>query len=214
VLNSEGKVRWSPRVDPEKIRRLYECEARGLLDEDLLEDVFITIYLRCQSILTCTEAAEGRVKCPQCGFVIQRQNGRRNDRRSKAELLQCGDCSWQSTWGTFFKSYQGKQLFAGGAAPAIAVFLRGFDTARTPRDKLLLIDALIHAYHGEAQQNPIRPVAINLIATDYKTVFALLEGLAYGDDAPEMHATKAAWDENARISDERIWRGRLRNSST
>lgn len=28
---------WAPRVRPEKIRRLYQAEARGILDEELIQ---------------------------------------------------------------------------------------------------------------------------------------------------------------------------------
>ena len=31
------KLRWAPRMEPEKIRRLYEMDARGIRDEELLD---------------------------------------------------------------------------------------------------------------------------------------------------------------------------------
>jgi len=48
------EVHWAPPVSKEKIRRLYESDASGLRDDELLDDVGITLYLRCKSILTVT----------------------------------------------------------------------------------------------------------------------------------------------------------------
>ncbi len=62
-------IRWSPKVRPDKIRRLYESEAVGRLDEALLDDVLIGLYLRCTSIARVTEAVDGRVTCPQCEHI-------------------------------------------------------------------------------------------------------------------------------------------------
>ncbi len=49
-----------------KIRRLYESDAKRILDQELYEDVGICLLLllRCESILTINEAKHGRVKCP------------------------------------------------------------------------------------------------------------------------------------------------------
>jgi len=106
-------IEWAPRVSKKKIRRLYESEAGGILDEALLDDVGISLYLRCQSILTVGESQRGKVECPRCaksGFntIIERQSSR------KEEILRCTKCSWRLTWGEYHKTYQGKQLSEGG----------------------------------------------------------------------------------------------------
>ena len=44
-------IRESRRVPRHKIRRLYESDARGMLDEELLDDVGYGIYARCQDII-------------------------------------------------------------------------------------------------------------------------------------------------------------------
>ena len=64
--NERSDIQWAPRVPKHKIRRLYEADAKGMLDEDLLNDVGITLLLRCESILAVAEAQRGRVKCPRC----------------------------------------------------------------------------------------------------------------------------------------------------
>lgn len=195
-------LHWAERVRPEKIRRLYELEARGILDEEFLDDIFYALYARCQSILVCTEAAAGKVKCPRCGAMIQR-NDLSNSPQSKAERMVCSDCDWISSWGEFQSSYQGKKLFAGGAGPALQVFVDSAHLVKLPRDKMVLIDNLIHAYHWEATLNPTKPVAVNMIVGNIKEIIELFEKLAYGQNELEMRRTKLAWEEKTRVADEK-----------
>src|SRR5438445_4158500 len=68
-------VRWAPKLRPEKLRRLYELDAQGLADEELIDEVGYTLYSRCESILTVTESFRGRVPCPGCGAVVLREPG-------------------------------------------------------------------------------------------------------------------------------------------
>jgi len=61
-----SEIKWAPRVSKSKIRKLYQSEAVGLLDEVLLDEVGISFYLRCQSVLTVGRAQRGEVECPRC----------------------------------------------------------------------------------------------------------------------------------------------------
>ena len=187
---------WAPRVRPDQIRRLYAGEAAGLLDEELLDKVFYAMRARCESILTVTEAADGRVRCPSCGEIVLRQGG------DKTEQMQCPACGWTLNWGEYLKTYQGLQLHGGGALPAITAFLEGGSAASTPQKKMLLIDALLHAYHWEAEQNPTRPVAVNMIQGTIHSVVTLLEDLGFGSD-PQMRDHYRQWQENVRRAEQR-----------
>ena len=187
---------WAPRVRPELIRRLYTGEAAGLLDEELLDEVFYAMRARCESIITVTEASEGRVRCPACGEIFLRQG------EDKGEQLRCGACGWTLTWGVYHKTYQGKQLHGGGALPAIHAFLEGGSPAPTPPKKMLLLDALLHAYHWEAAQNPTRPVAVNMIQGTIYSMVALLEDLGFGSD-PQMREHYQQWQESVRRAEQR-----------
>lgn len=75
-------VRWSPRVSKAKLRRLYESTCNGIWDEDLINDVGMTLYLRCRDILIIHQAeSEGKVTCPRCdrsgkNSLIVRQGNR------------------------------------------------------------------------------------------------------------------------------------------
>ena len=204
------EVRWAPRVSPGLIRRLYASEARGRLDEELLDEVHISLYLRCQSILAVAEANQGRVKCPRCGqgFSIQSRGGhllifengqpRRPTVTEKDqpadEQLRCPQCSWSVTWREYSSTWRGTKLNIGGAAPPIEDFVRGFQSARSPRDKVLHIDRLIHAFHVGINLEPVRPVACNVIDGNLTQVVTLILELAYGDvTQPEMKRNLEVW---------------------
>jgi hypothetical protein len=190
-----AEVRWAPRVNPIKIRRLYETDARGIVDEELIEDVGFGLYSRCHSILLVTEAHAGRVHCPRCDTIISH----RGDRNA---LLQCGQCAWRVRWGDYFKTYQDKHLHGGGALPAFQSYIDEFTRARTPQERMLAIDRLIHVFHCELVRDPVRSVGVNLIyGKNTREVTEFLNTLTYGEaTTPELKETKAAWDRKLEIS--------------
>lgn len=167
---------WAPRVEQAKIRRLYETDARGIYDDELIDVVGYALYARCKSILTATEASNGRATCPRCEHTIAHQGA---GGTPLDEVLHCPHCGWEITWGAYFKSYQHKQLHGGGAVDMFEDYVKRFPIASSARDKMLAIDRLIHAYHWELI-NPTRPVAVNLIGGSMRNVIALLEELTYG----------------------------------
>jgi hypothetical protein len=187
---------WAPRVRPELIRRLYSGEAAGLLDEELLDEVYYAMRARCESIFTVTEASKGRVRCPTCDEIFTHPVG------DKDQRMNCPACGWTLTWGEYFKTYQGKQLNGFGCWPAITAFLDGGSAANTPAKKMLLIDALLHAYHWEAEQNPTRPVAVSMIQGTINSVVTLLEDLGYGSD-PQMREHYLQWQKNVQKAEQR-----------
>jgi predicted RNA-binding Zn-ribbon protein involved in translation (DUF1610 family) len=179
---------WWPRVPPGKLRRLYENDALGIVDDDLIEDVGTSLFLRCQSILQATDAQIGRATCPRCGTVIRHT-------RDKAQRITCPGCVWQTTWGDYYKTIKGKGLLGGGSIPAIRAYVETYEHARSPRERFLLIDRLIHAFHWEMQQHMMsRPVACDLIAGRFEDVITLLDTLTYGErTTPEIQQEREAW---------------------
>lgn len=187
-------VHWAPRVNPHLIRRLYETDARGILDEELIDKVGYALYARCRSILRVTEAHGGRVTCPRCGTLIVRAS-----RGWKpADVVACPQYSWRVLWRDYFRTYQDKHLHGGAATPFFASFIQELDRAETPRAKLLAIDRLIHRFHGELARQPIRSAARNLIyARNPEELLAFLDALAYGEGStPGVRERKQAWDDN------------------
>jgi hypothetical protein len=158
-----------------KIRRLYEGEAAGLLDADLLDDVGLSLLERCRDILTATAAHRGRVRCPSWGSTVHRQTGRWRD-----EIVRCGGCGWSLAWRAYHNTYRNKGLVGGAAMPAIEEFAASYPTVRTPRDRFVAIDRLIHYFHGEAADMPVRPAARNFIGGSPSEILELLDSLAEG----------------------------------
>lgn len=186
-----------------KIERLYSSDAAGIYDEALIDDVGTTLWVRCRSILEIHEAKRGRVRCPRCArrsveTTIARR-GRRTGGDPRDEVLNCPVCGWQITWEAYAKSYKRKQLNAGGAVEVFRRYVDTYPRARTPREKMLAIDRLIHEFHyslKDRPDQPTRPVAVNLIQGKLSDVEAFLDELTYGDAVPaKARERRATWRE-------------------
>src|SRR5947208_10067205 len=190
-----AEVRWAPRVNPHKIRRLYETDARGIVDDELIEEVGFGLYSRCLSIVIATEAHAGRVQCPRCDQIVEH----RGDRNA---VIQCAGCGWRVRWGDYFKTYQDKHLHGGGALPFFRSYIEAFTKARSLRERMLAIDWLIHAFHCELVQDPVRSVGVNLIyGKNTREVTEFLDRLTYGEaSTPELKATRADWERKLDLS--------------
>jgi len=186
-------------VAPTKIRRLYELDAQGIYDDDLILDVGYGLLARCESFIAAVAASQGRAKCPLCDATVEHSHG-------KSEEMHC-TCGWSLTWGDYFATIQHKQL--SGAEPVLALFrdfVDRFPRARIPQQRMILIDTLLHGFHIYAKTgNPTRPVAVNLIEMRLWQVIEFLDELTYGP-ASTLGAQdrKAAWDEDIRYA--RGWR--------
>ena len=99
---------WARRVAKGKIRRLYETDARGIYDEDLIDDVGWALLARCESFITANRARAGQLPCPECDRPVRRE-----------EVLRCR-CGWELPWADYFRTIQHKQL--SGAEPVIEQF--------------------------------------------------------------------------------------------
>ena len=182
---NRSKRYWSRRVKPIKIRQLYESDARGMLDQELLDDVGYGIYARCQDLIEVSEAWRGRVKCWGCGKIIVRQQGQIIEYHGhgptltggKTEVLKCDCCSWQITWANYCKSASG--MNATGIETVLRTFVKRWPAISSPNEKLLLIDELIHAFHMHYKRVGSSPGCTVIEATE-KQLTELFDRLAYG----------------------------------
>jgi predicted RNA-binding Zn-ribbon protein involved in translation (DUF1610 family) len=179
---------WAPRIRQSLIRRLYETDARGIYDDELLDEVGWGLVARCESFITAVEAARGRVKCPSCGQVVEH-------RADPAEQLRCRACGWEMPWRDYFKTFQHKQL--SGAEAVLALFqefVDQFPSVRDPRQKMLLIDRLIHGFHYNLHYGPTRAAGVNLIEGRYHEVVEFLDRLSYGPGStPGTRQARREW---------------------
>ncbi len=179
---------WAPRLRKSQIERLYKSCGQGYLDEELIDDVGYTLYARCESMLQVTSAVRGRPLCPGCEIPAERTG-------ESDPMLHCPKCGWECPWKAFQKTYQRKNLNAGGMQPSVSEFVRKFPATQPSADRLVLIDALIHRFHWESGDRAGgRPGVSNLIEGRMKATMDFLDRLSYGDDVPSnIGQTREAW---------------------
>jgi hypothetical protein len=179
---------WAPRLRKSQIEQLYQSASRGMLDEELVDEVGFSLHARCVSMLQVSEAIRGTPPCPNCGAMAQLDEG-------QMLFVQCAQCGWLCPWEQYQKTYQNKSLNAGGMEPFVRDFVQKFPTTHSHRERMVLIDTLIHRFHWEsAGVEDGRPGATNLIQGKMKDVMAFLDHLNYGDDIPpEIERTREAW---------------------
>ncbi|MEK7477031.1 MAG: hypothetical protein AAB152_15510 [Candidatus Coatesbacteria bacterium] len=197
-----AEVKWEQRIGQNLIRRLYDSEASGLLDEALLDDVGTRLGMRCEAVLAVSEAMRGRVACPRCAragtrTIITRTAG------DEAEALQCPVCGWATTWGAYHKRCRSQQLNEGGAGYAFRAFLAQWKAAATPAMKMIAVDQLIHEFHvylmrhrvtGETKNRHARVVAVQLIQGTATEVMGFLEDLSgTAPRSSDLAASAVAW---------------------
>ena len=131
---------WAPRLSKNDIYRLYVSDASGLLDEALLEKVGIALYSRCETIRQVTERL-----CPQCSKVIQGAFDGDDPNRQVA----CQQCQWTSQWKYYHLSFKNDRIHGGRAYKYFLFYLDEYPAYKTARDKMILIDRLMHYLLGE-----------------------------------------------------------------
>ena len=199
---------WAPRVSQSLIRRLYELDAQGIYDGDLLDEVGWALRARCQSFVSAVEAVRGSAPCPVCGEIVRHH-------AEPDETLHCSACGWQLPWRDYFATIQHKQL--SGAEPVLELFrefIAAFPLATTSQQKMLQIDRLVHGFHYYLAFGPTRAVAVNLIEGRLHEVIDFLDSLSYGDaSTPGLRESREEWrqtidiDATARVlRDERLRR--------
>ena len=169
--------KWAPRLSKNDIYRLYKSEASGLLDEELLDEVGIGFYSRCETIRQVTERL-----CPSCSEVIQGAfDGNEPDRQ-----ISCQQCQWISKWKYYHRSYKNDRIHGGRAYKYFLAYLDEYPLCEKARDKMLAIDRLIHYLHEDIDTEvSVTPAAMNLVEGKRNEIKAFIENLAYGENMPE-----------------------------
>lgn len=175
-MSAPEKIRWAPKLRQARLWQLYQSDALGLLDEDLLAEVGFTLFQRCRSNDLVTR---GEIECPRCGEVFTVREPGQWDRREASIPCPAPGCGWSTTPEIYHNSWRHRDLLASNAITAVEAYLRDYPTAATPQARMLCIDRLIHAFHWDAQLDlPNRAFANNLIEGNFKDVVALLDRLS------------------------------------
>ena len=170
------KPSWAKKVPPYKIKKLYEQDAKGIYDEELVDDVGISLYARCDSMLMVTSSNMERPLCIECRTEMPNSY-------EKGFVTVCPACGWAIDIFEYRASYKGQTLNGSGALPELQEFVAKYPAAKTYAEKMLLIDFLIHAFHGNLNDEPSRPTATNVIEGNAGETANLIFTLAYGENS-------------------------------
>ncbi len=179
--------KWAPRVRKREIERMYLSSAKGMIDEDITDEVGYALYARCQSMLEVTEIVRtSRPKCQECGTILPKRTW------EPEEQLDCPNCDWRCPARAYNKTWARKNFSTGGLDKDICEFMSRFEPSKSYGEKLVLIDTLIHQSHWSSDQG--RPLVTSLIEGSMKSTMAFLDRLTYGDSVPnEVHRTREEW---------------------
>ncbi|MCL1793091.1 MAG: hypothetical protein FWG34_04395 [Oscillospiraceae bacterium] len=180
------KPKWAKKVPPEKIKRLYEQDAKGIYDEELIDDVGICLYARVDSMLMVTSSNLGKAVCIECRTEIPHNYNR-------SFILECPKCGWSMPFGEFNDSYKKQTLHGYGAQNELKEFYEKYPLANTYAEKMRLIDFLIHTFHGNLSERPSRPTATNVIEGSNAEVAHFIFSLAYGENSTVAKEELEIW---------------------
>jgi len=223
-------LRWPGKVSRTLVRRVYASVSQGLFDDHLIDELGIALLVRCEALLhvSCGEAV-----CPLCNTVFQcitaSSSSSRSDkipvrgvtaRGRKTAAQPCPQCGWRTNRAQYKNSYTQGGLGGFRGIPAFGAFVRSYPAARTVREKMLLIDRLIHEFHHQLKRQgdgsdatPTSVAAANLIEGRDKAVVEFLGNLTYGSATPgEMRRTRGEYNDKlvqmqaAKEKRQRDWR--------
>ncbi len=168
-----NKFKWCEKVSRSDLQKLYKGEAAGMLDEDLLEDIGITFYMRCTQAKRVRELMEkGQMLCLQCGEVLTCT--------SYEGVVTC-TCGYSYTYREYRRSCNSANMPGGRATPIFESYAQKWEGCTNAAQKMLLIDWLIHECHVTLMSDEQgRSVCVNLIEGTKKQISDLINQLAYG----------------------------------
>ena len=180
------RIRWAPMLPAGKLIRLYEADALGLVDDELLDDVGWRLWDRLSDVVRVTN---GRVRCPSCGEDFEV----RSPDRSSDDLVRCPGCEWTVTPRVWHKSWEHRDL--NGRCPEFEVYVARWPAARSRRDRMLLIDEVVHGLHVASRADaPGNFAARNFLEGSRPKIVAVLDELAYGPGSHVAEGARARWD--------------------
>jgi predicted RNA-binding Zn-ribbon protein involved in translation (DUF1610 family) len=182
------KPTWAPKVKSHKIKKLYEQDSEGMRDEELVNDVGISLYARVDSMLMVTSSNLGHPLCIECKAEIPNSY-------QKGFISICPNCGWTIDIFEYRASYKGQTLNGVGALPELKNFAAKYPLAKTYTEKMRMIDFLIHTFHGNLSTEPSRATATNVIEGSTGEIANLIFTLAYGENSTVTKQVLAQWIE-------------------
>lgn len=180
-----NQFKWCKKVSRKDLLKLYQSDAEGMLDEELLDEVGLSFYVRCMQAKEVRELMEkGQILCLQCGAVLKA--GRVSPSGSVLKSaggnlpIHC-ECGYSYTYREYRRSCNAVNMPGGRATPIFEGFMQKWPACKDASQKMRLIDWLIHECHITLMSGyQGRSVCINLIEGTLKQVSDLIIKLAYG----------------------------------
>ena len=190
-MKSISEITWARRVSREKIKRLYESDAKNIQDNELIDEVGYGLYARADSFIKTNRAhCSGIINCPAC-----------NDEIYAANSEYVCECGWHISTKEYHATYKSKQLVGPAVVPFAEKFISDWEKAQNSySEKMRAIDYLIHTFHHELTEMTTRPAAINFIEGKIKQIIDLIFELAYGYDKSVYNEQMERWLANAQKS--------------
>ena len=159
---------WPAKVSRNDLRRLYQSDAAMMTDAELLDDIGLTLSVRCQIASALYDLlATGPIKCMARATILAGRGA-----------LPCG-CGRAYTYHAYRKAYREDNMPRGAASETFDRFVADWESAASAGTKMRLIDGLIHAFHIAAISGKRgRPVGVNLIQETKKQIIDLIEELS------------------------------------
>lgn len=178
-----ARIKWAQKVAQALIARLYERDAAGIRDDELLGEVGYALWARACDVAL---VAQSGVRCPVDGteFSLGDDVWYRLPAGSSGV---CPSCGWQTTVEAWHDSWRKTDLH--GMAPFVDSYVARWPMARTYRDRMMLVDRLLHEVHatgGNAARALIEGGRRN-------SPHAFLDQLANGSRSTVDHAAREAF---------------------
>jgi len=166
-----NRFKWTPKVSRRRLLQLYNGEAQGRLDEELLDDIGFTFYSRCKQAEDTREHMDrGLLICHNCGAVLSPG--------SYTGAVTCA-CGYSYTYREYRRSCNAANMPGGRATPVFRDFAERWPLCRGGKAKMLLIDWLVHECHVTVMSGARgRTVCANLIEGTLPQLREMLETLA------------------------------------
>ena len=183
-LEKLNKFKWHKKVSRNDLLRLYQSESKGMIDDELLDDIGLTFYMRCKQAKEVREYMDkGYIQCLHCDEVLK-VPGKVS---STASIVRGGNnlpiickCGYAYTYREYRRSCNAVNMPGGRAEPIFENFLQKWPGCKDTKSKMFLIDWLVHECHVTLMSGARgRSVCVNLIEGTLKQISDLIMKLAY-----------------------------------
>lgn len=170
TVDRYNKFRWPDKLNINKLKQLYLLDSKGIQNEVLVDDIGLTLYLRCKYGKEDMELMERYlIRCHNCNSVIEGHD----------DFREC-KCGYQYSYKEYRRNYRKNNMPTGAAAKIFEDYMQQWIRSQDYNSKMILIDKLLHEFHLSLISGAVhRPVAMNFIDGTRERVERIINELAY-----------------------------------